>query len=131
MTQNSNDNAGFSGSALPFMQAGQQMAQQFMDYLGKQFPGTAPMAALPAADPQALTALQKQYMDQQMSLWQAMLARQKGETQTYKVEPEPGDRRFNAPAWRESPIYDYLHQAYLLNVRYLKEMVEVLPAQDE
>lgn len=131
MTQNSNDNAGFSGSALPFMQAGQQMAQQFMDYLGKQFPGTAPMAALPAADPQALTALQKQYMDQQMSLWQAMLARQKGEAQTYKVEPEPGDRRFNAPAWRESPIYAYLHQAYLLNVRYLKEMVEVLPAQDE
>jgi polyhydroxyalkanoate synthase subunit PhaC len=77
-----------------------------------------------------LTALQKQFMDQQMSLWQSMLAKQKGEDQSFKVAPEPGDRRFSAPEWRESPIYDYLHQAYLLNVRYLKEMVEVMPAQD-
>jgi polyhydroxyalkanoate synthase subunit PhaC len=129
MTQGSNNNEAFLGSAMQFMQAGQSMAQQFMDYLGKnaQALGNPP----PQADPQALTALQKNFMDQQMSLWQAMLDKQKGAPQSFKVEPEPGDRRFNAPAWRDSPIYDYLHQTYLLNVRYLKEMVEVLPAEDE
>jgi polyhydroxyalkanoate synthase len=47
------------------------------------------------------------------------------------VAPEPGDRRFSAPEWKESPIYDYLHQAYLLNTQYLKQMVEVIPAQDD
>ncbi len=129
MTQGSNNNEAFLGSAMQLMQAGQTMAQQFMEFLGKnaQAQGNQP----PQIDPQALTALQKRLMDQQMSLWQAMLDKQKGAPQAFKVEPEPGDRRFAAPAWRDSPIYDYLHQAYLLNVRYLKEMVEVLPAQDD
>src|SRR6185369_10522459 len=44
--------------------------------------------------------------------------------------PEPGDRRFSAPEWRDSPLYDYLHQAYLLNTGYLKELAELTPAQD-
>ncbi|RKT60894.1 polyhydroxyalkanoate synthase [Azonexus fungiphilus] len=130
MAQGSNNNEAFLGSAMQFLQAGQNMAQQFMDYLGKNGAALGNMPP-PVADPQALTALQKQFMDQQMSLWQSMLAKQKGEPQSFKVEPEPGDRRFAAAEWRDSPIYDYLHQAYLLNVRYLKEMVEALPAQDE
>jgi polyhydroxyalkanoate synthase len=129
MAQGSNNNEAFLGSAMQFMQAGQNMAQQFMDQLSKAAPAFG-NATPPPADPQVMTALQKQFMDQQMSLWQSMLAKQKGEEQSFKVAPEPGDRRFAAPEWRESPIYDYLHQAYLLNVRYLKEVVEVMPAQD-
>ncbi|WP_374276808.1 class I poly(R)-hydroxyalkanoic acid synthase [Azonexus sp.] len=112
---------------MQFMQAGQNMAQQFMDYLGKAG-GAAPA---PAADPQALTALQKQFMDQQMSLWQAVLGKHQGQPADFAVAPEPGDRRFAAPEWRDNPLYDYLHQAYLLNTKYLKELVELAPAQDD
>ena len=130
MAQGSNNNDAFLGSAMQFMQAGQNMAQQFMDYLGKASGNAAPVQ-LPPADPQALTALQKHYMDQQMSLWQAMLAKQQGGEQSFKVEPQPGDRRFAAPEWRESPLYDYIHQAYLLNTQYLNQIVELMPAQDE
>ena len=130
MAQGSNNNDAFLGSAMQFMQAGQNMAQQFMDYLGKASGNAAPVQ-LPPADPQALTALQKQFMDQQMSLWQAMLAKQQGGEQSFKVEPQPGDRRFAAPEWRESPLYDYIHQAYLLNTQYLNRIVELMPAQDE
>ena len=130
MAQGSNNNDAFLGSATQFMQAGQNMAQQFMDYLGKGS-GNASPVQLPPADPQALTALQKHYMDQQMSLWQAMLSKQQGGEQSFKVEPQPGDRRFAAPEWRESPLYDYIHQAYLLNTQYLNRIVELMPAQDE
>ena len=130
MAQGSNNDDAFMGSAAQFMQAGQNMMQQFMDYLGKS--GGQPTAMPPpVADPQALTALQKQFMDQQMSLWQSVLGKQQGQEPMFKVAPEPGDRRFSAPEWKESPIYDYLHQAYLLNTQYLKQMVEVIPAQDE
>ena len=78
MAQGSHNNDAFLGSATQFMQAGQNMMQQFMDYLGKTGvqPGAMPP---PAADPQALTALQKQFMDQQMSLWQSVLARMREE----------------------------------------------------
>lgn len=130
MAQGSNNNDAFMGSAAQFMQAGQNMMQQFMDYLGKSAGQSAVMPP-PVADPQALTALQKQFMDQQMSLWQSVLGKQQGQEPTFKVAPEPGDRRFSAPEWKESPIYDYLHQAYLLNTEYLKQMVEVIPAQDD
>ena len=130
MAQGSHNNDAFMGSAAQFMQAGQNMMQQFMDYLGKAG-AAAPATPLPPADPQALTALQKQFIDQQMSLWQSVLVKQQGQEPPFKVAPEPGDRRFAAPEWKESPIYDYVHQAYLLNTKYLKQMVEVLPAQDE
>ncbi|MBL8430666.1 MAG: class I poly(R)-hydroxyalkanoic acid synthase [Dechloromonas sp.] len=129
MAQGSNSNDAFAGSAAQFMQNGQNMMQQFMDYLGKAGGQVGPM--VPPIDPQAVTALQKQFMDQQMSLWQSVLNKKPGQDPAFKVAQEPGDRRFSAPEWKESPIYDYLHQAYLLNTQYLKQVVEVIPAQDE
>jgi len=128
MAQGSGNNDAFLGSATQFMQAGQNMMQQFMDYLGKA--GSPNGGLAPVTDPQAVTALQKQFMDQQMSLWQSVLNRQQGQEAAFKVAPEAGDRRFSAPEWRESPIFDYVHQAYLLNTQYLKRLVEVIPAQD-
>lgn len=127
--QGSNDNDALFGSANPFMQVGQNMAKQFMDMLGKA--AESPATATPAIDPNALTAVQKQFMAQQMQLWEAMLAKQQGKEQFFKVEPESGDRRFSAPEWKESPVFDYLHQAYLLNTQYVKQLVEVMPAEDE
>jgi polyhydroxyalkanoate synthase subunit PhaC len=132
MAHQGSNNDNIFGSANPFMQAGQNMAQQFMELIGKasagQGLGNMPP---PVADPQALTGVQRKFMEQQMQLWQSMLAKQQGKAQEFKVLPESGDRRFAAPEWRESPIFDYLHQAYLLNTQYLKELVEQLPAEDE
>ena len=127
--QGSKDQDAFLGSAMQFMQAGQQMAQQFMAYLGKA--AEAQPLAPPAIDPQALTALQKKLTDQQMSLWQSVLGKHQGKEASFKIDPEPGDRRFAAPEWRDNPLYDYLHQAYLLNSRYVRELAELLPADDE
>ena len=131
MSQGSNQNDAFLGAAMQFMQTGQAMAQQFMEFVGKAADlGTAPKEAV---DPQAMTALQKTYLERQMKLWQAMLTKGQGQGQgeDFKVAPEPGDRRFSAPEWRESPVYDYLHQAYLLNTQYLMELVEVMPTEDD
>jgi polyhydroxyalkanoate synthase len=59
------------------------------------------------------------------------LAKQQGKEEDFKVSPESGDRRFSAPEWRESPVYDYMHQAYLLNTKFVKQLVEIMPAEDE
>ena len=127
--QGPDDKDAFMSSAMQFMQAGQSMAEQFMNFIGKA--GNPQAAIPPAADPQALTALQKQFTDHQMSLWQSVLAAQQGKAKTFQVTPESGDRRFSAPEWRESPVYDYLHQAYLLNTKYVNELVELIPAADD
>ena len=128
--QGSNNNDAFLGSAAQFMQAGQSMAQQFMEFLGKAAQ-QAPAAKPAIPDPQALTGLQQEFFQQQAALWQSMLAKSQGKAAEYAVAPEPGDRRFAAPEWRESPVYDYLYQAYLLNARYLKQLVEILPADND
>jgi polyhydroxyalkanoate synthase len=76
----------------------------------------APDASWLAANP----ALRSSYLEKQSRLWNAMLA---GRSETLAA-PEPGDRRFSHPHWRENPYYDYLKQSYLLASRYLEELVE-------
>ncbi|WP_371322981.1 class I poly(R)-hydroxyalkanoic acid synthase [Dechloromonas sp. ZY10] len=129
MASGANHNDAFFGPAMQFLQAGQGMLQQFVDALSQAGnPNVPPLAV----DPQSLTALQKKYSEQQLALWQAVMGKhQQQPAGEFSVSPEPGDRRFAAPEWRESPVYDYLHQAYLLNVRYLKDLVETLPAVDD
>lgn len=130
-----------------FLQAGQTLAQNFMQYLASQ-PGFAPLPGGAATPPgmgrmppefqvavQALSqldmdkvkALQARFLDQHLKLWNGML---KGGESAYRVEPAPGDRRFNSPAWRQSPVFDYLQQSYLINSRYVSELAEILPAED-
>jgi len=86
----------------------------------------------PPQDSQAaLVALQQEWRDRHAALWQAMLARRSDTPAPPPlIGPEPGDKRFDHPAWAASPIYDYARQAYLLNARYLKQMVDVIPAPD-
>jgi polyhydroxyalkanoate synthase len=43
---------------------------------------------------------------------------------------EPGDKRFDHPAWSASPVYDYLRQAYLINAEYMKRMADAVPVAD-
>ncbi|WP_424220141.1 class I poly(R)-hydroxyalkanoic acid synthase [Azovibrio sp.] len=116
-----------------FFQAGQSMAQGFMAFLN-QMPrdgGFTPPAVQLPPQAEALKSLQQEFMAQQAKLWQAMLARSQGGQPEFQVAPEAGDRRFSAPEWSESPIYDYIRQSYLLNARYLKELVEKVPLEDE
>lgn len=39
------------------------------------------------------------------------------------ISPERGDRRFNDAAWEQSPVFDYVKQAYLMTARWLNEVV--------
>ena len=81
------------------------------------------------AGDEAMQALQKKYFRDHGQLWQSMMEAGRGQAPATRILPEPGDHRFDAPEWRESPVYDYLHQAYLLNTRYLRELAELLPAE--
>ena len=81
-----------------------------------------------AQDPNtALLALQKEWHERHAALWQTMLQHSKETPAAPLVQAEPGDKRFSHPAWAESPVYDYLRQAYLLNAQYLKRMADTMP----
>jgi len=126
---------GFAPAMQNFLQAGQALAQQFLGYLNSQQQMIQPLATgagqvLPQPDPAVMTALQKDYLTRHAQLWQAMLQRRNGEAPSFRVEPERGDRRFAAKEWRESPVFDYMQQAYLLNSQFLRQLVEAVPVEE-
>jgi polyhydroxyalkanoate synthase len=83
-----------------------------------------------SADPSRLIAMQTSYVQQQMALWGAMLRRELNR----RADPTGGadkggkdgsrDKRFAAREWRDSTYHEYLTQAYLLNSRFLNDLVE-------
>ena len=121
-----------------FMQAGQAFAQGITQFMSGQQQGWhAQMASLkPPADGNwgqdnaALLALQQEWREKHAALWQTMMQRGQGPATAPMVQPEAGDKRFDHPSWAESPIYDYIRQAYLLNAHYLKQMADATPTGD-
>jgi polyhydroxyalkanoate synthase len=87
------------------------------------------MTPYPAPTPELL-ALQREWHERHTALWQSILQRKPGEAAEPTVQAEPGDKRFSHAAWAESPIYDYVRQAYLLNAQYLKKMADATPTPD-
>ena len=65
-------------------------------------------------------ALQSNYAVRQAQLWKSMLGEQPAPT----VAPAPGDRRFAAKEWNDSPYFSYLKQSYLLATGFLTELAE-------
>ncbi|MDR0528554.1 MAG: class I poly(R)-hydroxyalkanoic acid synthase [Zoogloeaceae bacterium] len=139
-----------------FFQAGQAMAQGFASFFqqsGQQQPWQAfmpqppqfpqmpqlpdlseiipPSMQYPKETADALKALQDDLFQNQGKLWQAMLAKSAGQDPGFSIAAPPGDRRFSAPEWNSSPVYDFIRQSYLLNAKYLLDVVEILPVQDE
>lgn len=121
-----------------FLQSGQSLTQAYLDFVTKQqlsmlLPAAAPLAPptqLPLPSLEPFASLQRELAAQHAQLWQTMLLRKNGEAAEPMVKPEAGDRRFSAPEWSETPIYDYLRQAYLLNANYLTKVAEAMPIAD-
>ena len=116
-------------------QAGNAMAQGFNQLLAEQQKklSAAPGGVNPAAwsaESDALKSLQQAWIAQHAQLWQGMLGKAPGQSGPQVVAPEPGDKRFDHPAWSESPVYDYLRQAYLINSEYIKRMADEAPVAD-
>lgn len=94
-------------------------------------------AAPPVVNPEAsaratqIAALQQEALSRHAQLWQSQLQRKPGETVPPVIEPTRGDLRFSAPDWAESPLHDYLRQAYLINADYLMRSTELMPLADE
>ncbi len=58
----------------------------------------------------AQAALSRQFLD----LWASTLRRLQGEAAAPVAAPDPGDKRFDHPEWRDNPYFDFLKQAYVL-----------------
>ncbi len=114
---------------------GQAMVENFFDMVARQHAamedsrGSAAQR-LPLPESEEFARMQQAFADRHVALWSSLLQRGSNGNGHAVVEPEAGDRRFSAPEWRESPIFDYLRQAYLINAGFLKDVAEALPMAD-
>src|SRR5687767_8394928 len=67
--------------------------------------------------------IQKGYYEKQLELWNGFTSAKPDAPPPKIVEAEPGDRRFRAPEWQQ-PYFSFLAQSYLLNARWLTELVD-------
>ncbi|MBK7135139.1 MAG: class I poly(R)-hydroxyalkanoic acid synthase [Rhodocyclales bacterium] len=110
-------------------QAGQAFAQGFMNFMTQQQGAQAGQAAPAPQFPQneAIAGLQKEFAARHVALWQGMLQRGQGGAPAASAV---ADKRFAAPEWSDSPYFDYLRQAYLLNAEFLGRLAEAVPAEE-
>jgi polyhydroxyalkanoate synthase len=88
-------------------------------------------AAAPSLRPGTLAALNERYAPRFQALALAALETPvSGGALPSLVEPAPGDRRFNAPAWREQPYFAFLKQSYLLYAEYVADVARLAPLPD-
>ena len=68
---------------------------------------------------EAQTALSTKFFE----LWGATMKRLGGEKTEDVITPEPGDKRFADPEWRDNPYFDFIKQAYILTSRWADDLV--------
>lgn len=130
MTERNTDNAAQQAMLDNFMRMSQGMAQQFMGMVQKNLESMnarKPVTENGLTPEQAkLRQMQEEFAARHANLWQAMLEKRPtgGEAAANK------DRRFAAEAWGQSPFYDYLRQAYLINADFLRQMADATPVED-
>ncbi len=107
----------------------QALLQGFSQFLAAPPAGVDPATWQGGAN--TLQALQQEWMARHAQLWQGMLTKAPDQPAPLVAAPDAGDKRFAHPAWAESPIYDYVRQAYLINAETLKRMADAAPVADE
>jgi polyhydroxyalkanoate synthase len=83
------------------------------------------------ADPGKLFEAQASLWQDYLRLWQRTTERFLGGEAQPMVEPAPGDRRFQAAAWSDSTLFDFIKQSYLLTARWLQSRVKEVDGLDE
>ena len=68
---------------------------------------------------EARTSLSEHFL----SLWAQTLRRLSGEAVAPIVPVEPGDKRFAAPQWHQSPLFDFLRQAHAIATHWVEDLV--------
>ena len=74
-------------------------------------------------DPAKMVQAQIGFWQDYMTLWQNTTRRMWGGENEPVIEADPKDRRFKDEAWKESEVFDFIKQSYLLSARYMNDVV--------
>lgn len=83
-----------------------------------------------AKQPEVMYEKQFDWWQKQLKVMQSTWSQALGEEQQAVVEPEVGDKRFSADAWKTNPWFNYIQQSYLLFGQSLLDSIRETPGLD-
>ncbi len=78
------------------------------------------------ANPEQLAKAQMELVNDHLKLWRWWTGKLLGKQQEPFVSAAQKDRRFADPTWTSSAMYDFIKQHYLVNARWLSDMVNTI-----
>lgn len=109
---------------------GFEFTEQNLDPLNLRDAGISFMSHL-FANPNRLLEMQMRYWNEWSNLWQASTTRFMGGESLELYKPEQGDKRFSSPVWNSSTFYDFIKQSYLMNARWMEDIVSTAEDLDD
>jgi polyhydroxyalkanoate synthase subunit PhaC len=82
-------------------------------------------------EPERVIEAERQLWTGYLDLWSSSLKRMLGQPAPPAIEPDPHDRRFLDPEWKENQFFDFLKQLYLITSRWATDMTEKAEGVDE
>jgi polyhydroxyalkanoate synthase len=82
------------------------------------------------ADPQKIMELQMGWWQDTFNLWQHTTQKFLGESDAPAIEPDTRDKRFKDKAWKESIVFDFIKQSYLLTARWVQRSIHNIDGMD-
>ncbi len=84
-------------------------------------------------DPEKFWEMQQGFWSDWFRLWQDSALKFMGEQDSHKpvIEPDKGDRRFKAPEWQESALFDFIKQSYLITCHWMDKTVRSAEGLDK
>ena len=83
------------------------------------------------SDPARAVEAQTRLSSNFLALWSHTLRRLSGEETAPVSPPDPSDKRFSDPMWRDSPVFDFIAQAYNLTTNWATDMVKEAKGIDD
>src|SRR5487761_2433164 len=88
------------------------------------------MTAQLIANPARLVEAQLGFWQDYMTLWQNTARRMMGMEAGTVIDAPAADRRFKDEAWKESEVFDFIKQSYLLSARFVQDVVKQVDGLD-
>ena len=81
-----------------------------------------------AIQPERVAEIQQRYYKEHLALWTGLLV--SGSPTPEAAPQETPDPRFASPEWRTVPWFDYLRRSYLVNTRWVNELLDAIQLAD-
>ncbi len=127
------DPAKFSRSMADIAERSQRIVTEWLQRQAEEGPQTNDAMTIGSAFLEMTTKLiasPRHFMEAQLGfwndyllLWQNTARRMMGEPAQPVIEADPKDKRFKDEAWKDSEIFDFIKQSYLLSARFVHDVV--------